>query len=90
MSMSLRVVHVNTIPALAEKLGVLATVEVLDGPTSALEVGEFEDPASGGRWRLTSVAHGDPASIKTLAVGFKRLSGSQDLSVGMTLRRTVG
>jgi hypothetical protein len=70
-------------------LGVLATVEVLEGATSAVTPGEFVDPASGGRWRLTSVAHSDSPGTKTLAVGFKPLSGSEELCVGVTLKQTA-
>ena len=89
MRTSLRVIHVHRVPALAERLGVLATVEVLEGAMSAVTPGEFVDPVSGSRWQLTSVAHSDSPGTMTLAVGLMPLTGNEELRAGVTLRQTA-
>ena len=82
----LKVVHVDHVAKVAEKLGTLATVAVLDGSLHELSPGEFEDTAGLGRWRLTSVAHSDPGNGSTFAVAFKGQAGEAELAAGMELR----
>jgi hypothetical protein len=85
----LKIVHVNRVPKLAENLGTLVAARILEGSIRELSVGEFEDSAGSGRWRLTSVAHSDPGNGATVALAFMRL-GDAELSVGMELQPVAG
>jgi hypothetical protein len=90
MSTQLRIVHVNHVPKLSEKLGVLATIQMINGSAEDLwSEAEFEDLTTRSRWRLTSVAAGTPPDSATLAVAFKKVSGNGDLSTGTELQRVA-
>lgn len=89
VNLHLRIVHLNHVPQLSEKLGVLATIQVINGSTKDLANGEFDDLATSSRWRLTSVALCDPPNSTTVAVAFKKITGLGELSVGTDLQQVA-
>jgi hypothetical protein len=80
-----RVLHLQSAPQLSDKLGTLVSIEIVRGSLSDLKTDLFVSSAPPGKWQLTSIAHADPPHPMRDLIALMKISGTQELQVGMQL-----
>lgn len=85
----LRVESVLRVP---KRRDVLASVTVLHGTDADVDGSDLfaAQAPQVGIWRKVSLAHGGPHQAGRRAIGFERVSGDNELAVGMVLLSASG